>query len=144
MNKAELEKKPLSDLHLLAAEAGVERYRMLSKSELVEKLAEGNGNGPAKGGTADRGDRGAEEGERSERPRRRRRSRRTGSPAVADEIEEGGGSENEAGEKPRERRDRPEKAREREPAPEPVAPTPEPVAPTPDPAGAEGARPRRR
>ena len=31
MNKAELEKKNLSDLHLLAAEAGVDKYRMLSK-----------------------------------------------------------------------------------------------------------------
>jgi hypothetical protein len=128
MNKAELEKKHLSDLHSLAAAAGVEKYRMLSKSELVEKLAEGNGNGASESAGADR----SEGGEREERPRRRRRSRRTGSPAVSDEIEEG-----EAAEKPRERRDRPEKAPEREPAPAPVASTPEPAA-------SEPARPRRR
>jgi hypothetical protein len=70
MNKAELEKKPLSDLHTLAAEAGVPKYRLLTKAELVEQLAEGNGNG-------------AEAGEKAERPQRQRRSRRTGSPAAA-------------------------------------------------------------
>jgi len=64
MNKAELEKKHLSELHLLAAEAGVERYRMLSKGELVEKLADGNGSGG--GGTE----------KTSERPPRQRRERR--------------------------------------------------------------------
>jgi transcription termination factor Rho len=137
MNKAELEKKHLSDLHLLAAEAGVEKYRLLSKSELVEKLAEGNGSGAAGGATAERGERGAEGGEGGERPRRRRRSRRTGSPAVADEIEEGREAEAKPAREPRERRDRPEKAPEREPAPEPVASSAEPAA-------AEPARPRRR
>ena len=45
MNKSELEKKPLSDLHSLAAEAGVERFRMLTKAELVEKLADPDGGG---------------------------------------------------------------------------------------------------
>jgi len=115
MNKAELEKKHLSELHLLAAEAGVERYRMLSKGELVEKLAEGNGSGgsaPAAAESAGAGEK------REERPRRRRR--RTGPPAVSDKIEEGGGSEEVAGEQPRERRDRPGRAPEREPAPEPA------------------------
>ena len=47
MNKAELEKKPLSDLHLLAAEADVPKYRMLTKSELVDKLADGDKGGAA-------------------------------------------------------------------------------------------------
>ncbi len=85
MNKAELEKKHLSDLHLLAAEAGVEKYRMLSKSELVEKLAESNGSGASEGATAERA---AEGSEPEERPRRRRRRERSGSPAVSEEIEE--------------------------------------------------------
>jgi hypothetical protein len=49
MNKSELEKKPLSDLHSLAAEAGVERFRMLTKAELVEKLADGEGGGSGEG-----------------------------------------------------------------------------------------------
>lgn len=79
MNKAELEKKSLSDLHELAAEAGVPKYRMLTKPELVERLAEGNGDGGAPAAA-----RGSEE--RAARPRRRR-ARRTGSPAVADETE---------------------------------------------------------
>jgi transcription termination factor Rho len=136
MNKAELEKKHLSDLHLLAADAGVEKYRLLTKSELVEKLADANGNGAAaEAAPAERG----EEGEREERPRPRRRRRRTGSPAVSDEIEEGKAPEEKPAERPRERRDRPEKAPEREPAP-----SPEPVASTSEPATAEPARPRRR
>ena len=71
MNKAELEKKHLSDLHLLAADAGVPKYRMLSKRELVDQLAGGNGDAPAaKPAKAERG------GERAERPRRRRFGRR--------------------------------------------------------------------
>jgi transcription termination factor Rho len=137
MNKAELEKKHLSDLHLLAAEAGVEKYRLLSKGELVERLAEGNGGQAASGSTAKSSERGGEESERGERPRRRRRRSRTGSPAVSDEIEEGGESEAKPAREPRERRDRPEKAPEREPAPEPVASSAGPAA-------AEPARPRRR
>jgi transcription termination factor Rho len=127
MTKTELEKKHLSDLHLLASEAGIEKYRLLTKSELIDKLADGNG-----GEASDR----TESGE--ERPARRRRRRRTGSPGVADSEEE----------QPRERRDRPEKAPEREPAPEPVAKTPEPAAEeerqeAAEPA-AEPSRPRRR
>ena len=136
MNKAELEKKHLSDLHLLAAEAGVEKYRLLSKGELVERLAEGNGSQAAGGATAKPSERGGED-ERGERPRRRRRRSRTGSPAVSDEIEKGGDPEAKPAREPRERRDRPEKAPEREPAPEPVAASAEPAA-------AEPARPRRR
>jgi transcription termination factor Rho len=116
MNKAELEKKHLSELHLLAAEAGIEKFRMLSKGELVEKLAGENGASAAPAAkTADGGDRGKEGGER---PRRRRRSRRTGSPAVADEVEKGDTPAPTP--KGRERRDRPEKAPEPEPAPEPI------------------------
>lgn len=38
MNKAELESKHLSELHALAAEAGVPGYRMLRRAELIEKL----------------------------------------------------------------------------------------------------------
>ena len=114
MNKAELEKKHLSELHLLAAEAGVEKYRMLTKGELIERLAGENGSPSAAAPSTERG---ADE-EREERPRRRRR-RRTGSPAVSDQIEKGEEPE-ERKEEPRERRDRPEKAPEREPAPEPV------------------------
>jgi transcription termination factor Rho len=41
VNKSELESKHIADLHELAAEAGIERYRMLSRAELIEKLANG-------------------------------------------------------------------------------------------------------
>ena len=70
MNKAELEKKSLSELHSLAADAGVEKYRMLTKGELVEKLA--GDNGSAKPAPRDGGGR----EDRAERPRRRRREPR--------------------------------------------------------------------
>jgi hypothetical protein len=63
MTKAELEKKHLSELHLLAAEAGVPKYRMLTKAELVERLAGGKGKEAAT----------KAEPRRQERPRRRRR-----------------------------------------------------------------------
>jgi transcription termination factor Rho len=130
MNKAELEKKPLSDLHLLAAEAGVPRYRMLTKAELVEHLAGENGSASTEAPAREKGGE-----ERSERPRRRRR--RTGSPAVSDEIEKGGEEEGERKreEKPRERRERPEKSPERAPALEPAAA---------ESSASEPARPRRR
>ena len=146
MNKAELEKKNLSELHLLAAEAGVEKYRMLTKGELVERLAGENGGSASAAPAAER-DSGGEG--RGDRPPRRRRRRSTGSPAVSDEVEEGRGPERE--EKPRERkprqrqpreeRDRPEKAPEREPAPEAPSPRREPA---PEPAATESSRPRRR
>lgn len=128
MTKAELEKKSLSELHSLAADAGVERYRMLSKGELVETLAGGDAAPAATPGA------GRKE-EREGKPRPRRRRRRTGSPAVSDKIEEGGSPAEEAAEEPREPRDRPEKASERRPTPEPAA------APA---TGSEAPRPRRR
>ncbi|MGC1165037.1 MAG: Rho termination factor N-terminal domain-containing protein, partial [Solirubrobacterales bacterium] len=42
MNKAELENKHIAELHTLAAEAGIERYRMLPRAELIAKLADGD------------------------------------------------------------------------------------------------------
>jgi transcription termination factor Rho len=122
MNKAELEKKHLSDLHALAAEAGLPKYRMLSKAELIEQLAEANGSGGGK--PADE--------KREQRPRRQRRSRRTGSPAVA-EREGGEDERKEKPRQPRQPRQRPEKAPQREPAPEPAAE-----------AASDSPRPRRR
>jgi len=119
MTKTELEKKHLSDLHLLASEAGIEKYRLLTKAELVDRLAEGGGNGDgAKEQTAERP-------ERQERPRRRRRGE---------------------GREPREPRDRPEKAPEREPAPEPAARETRDESPKPSSTSepAEAPRPRRR
>lgn len=120
MNKAELEKKHLSDLHLLAAEAGVPKYRMLSKRELIDQLAGENG-GSAAAAPAKAGKR---EGQ-SERPRRRRRER----PAKAPE---------------RERAPKREKAPEPEAASEPESEAPVAPQPTQAAPAAEAPRPRRR
>jgi hypothetical protein len=105
MNKAELEKKHLSELHALAAEAGISKFRMLSKGELVEQLASGNG-GSAAPAPAKRG----AEGERSD-PRPRRRRERRDRPEKAPEREPA-----------------PERIElaAAEPAPQPAAETPKP------------------
>ena len=67
MTKTELESKHLSDLHQLAADAGVERYRMLTRTELIERLSDGDGGDSSSGGG------GEAAAERGERPKRRRR-----------------------------------------------------------------------
>jgi len=126
MTKAELQSKSLSDLHLLAAEAGVERYRMLPRAELIDALAEG-------GAEPEAGEPAREERERPSRERPRRRRRRAG----GREEEEGGEEAERAEERPLPEPTPPERAPAPTPAPE-RAP-----APTPAPA-AEEARPRRR
>jgi transcription termination factor Rho len=120
MTKTELEKKHLSDLHLLASEAGIEKYRLLTKDELIDRLAEGNGNGSAAKGPSEPAAKSRPREPAAEGAERPRRSRRR---------------------EPRERRDRPEKAPEREPAPEPAAKE-EPSKPAEP--STEAPRPRRR
>jgi len=74
MTKSELESKPLAELHTLAAERGIERYRMMSKAELVDELADGGGSGggsPSRSGP--RGDSGR--GRQRDRERKPRQSR---------------------------------------------------------------------
>ena len=128
MNKAELESKHLSDLHALAAEAGIERFRMLSRGELIEKLSGGGG-----GGGPQRSSQRAEQ--RTERPRRDRQ------PRDRSRGGRGGGGER-SSRQAGERKSR--QAPERKPAPEPKQePEPAPRQETPAPA-AEPARPRRR
>ncbi len=78
MTKAELDSKHLAELHALAAEAGVPRYRMLRRDELVEKLL---GAKPAKAGGAER------PAPKRERPPRRRRERPARGPASAEDAE---------------------------------------------------------
>jgi len=121
MNKAELDSKHIAELHALAAEAKVPRYRMLRREELIEKLSGGNGDG---GSTREKSSR---ERERSPRPRRER-----------------GGRER----RPRERSPRKEAAEptaepKEEATPEaPPEPAPSPAAPAAT--GAESARPKRK
>jgi hypothetical protein len=111
MTKAELESKHLSDLHLLAAEAGVPKFRMLTRSELIEQLSEAGGEGAAPA----REPRGGEAGER---PRRRRRSsaktEKAEKPAKAEEAEEPAKGEEPARAERSERRGRPQRQERRE------------------------------
>jgi transcription termination factor Rho len=82
MTKSELESKPLAELHALAAEQGVDGYRMLSKTELVDRLADGDsGTEPARGSES-----GGEGGGR----RRRDRERKPRQPRQRDRGERGG------------------------------------------------------
>lgn len=124
MNKAELEKKHLSDLHLLAADAGVPKYRMLSKRELIDQLAGEDGGAATEPAQAARGD---DDEERQPRPRRRRSS------STASKAREQGEGEKRGERAPRERAPRERERAEKAPAPEP---TPAPAA--------EASRPRRR
>lgn len=125
MTKTELEKKHLSDLHLLASEAGIEKYRLLTKSELIDKLAGGTGGGASS-------EKAEKPAERQERPRRRRRSESPREPREPREPRQA--------REPREPRERPEKAPEREPEPAPREEQPAAQSES----AAEPARPRRR
>jgi hypothetical protein len=130
MTKTELESKHLADLHQLAAAAGVERYRMLTRAELIERLSDGDGgdSAPSAGSNGDK--------ERGDRPRSRRRRSGSGSGSKS-----GGGREREA---------RVDVEEEEEKLPESRIPERAPV-PTPtdrdrdrDEESDEGERPRRR
>jgi hypothetical protein len=110
MTKTELESKHLSDLHQLAADAGVERYRMLTRGELIERLSDGDDDDGGSGGDREGG----------ERPRRRRRRSGSGSGSGAGSGSAASGREREArvdveeeeeDESPAPKRSRPERSR---------------------------------
>ncbi len=106
--KAELESKHISELHELAADAGVERYRMLTRAELIEKLAGDDSDGGSKPRGGER--RGGDPG----RPRQRNRGRKPREPRQQRE----------------EREPREEARRESAPKPRPAAA--EAVTPVPE------------
>ena len=85
MDKSQLESKHIAELHDLAADAGIERYRMLSRGELIEKLSGGRGGSAPKPKGASRGGEGGRRKprERSRKPREQREQRkpRDGAPA---------------------------------------------------------------
>jgi len=120
-NKTELDSKHIAELHALAAEAGVPKYRMLRREQLIEALAGGEGPKPS-----------AKSGRGERKPRERRPS-------------EGG----ERAPRQRRRRERPEREAA-EPAAAKPKPEPAPVDPEPEPASKSSApetsseRPRRR
>jgi len=118
MNKTELESKHIAELHALAAQAGVPKYRMLPREELIEKLSDGESGG----GERRRGGREMSSAQRRERPPRQRRER--------------GGRER----PPRERRERPK----REEKPEPAEPAAEERPPAPAASKSEPPKRKRR
>jgi transcription termination factor Rho len=83
VNKSELESKHLAELHELAADAGVERYRMLSRGELIEKLAGGRGGSAPKPKGESRG---GEGGRRRSRDRNRKPRERREEPQLRDQA----------------------------------------------------------
>ncbi|HET8862026.1 MAG TPA: Rho termination factor N-terminal domain-containing protein [Solirubrobacterales bacterium] len=118
MNKSELESKHLAELHELAADAGVERYRMLSRGELIEKLSVGGRGGNA---PKPKGERRSDSGRGRQRDRKPRESR---------QREPRGDRE------PRSRESEPKA--EREPKPKPA------VTPAATPSPASASRPKRK
>lgn len=140
MNKAELESKHLSELHTLAADAGVERYRMLPRAELIEKLADGGGGGSAGGGG------GSSQRSRPPRERKERSSRGGGRDRQRggrDRQSRGGGGDRQAGgggDRPKGGGDRQRRRPESEQRQQPERDQ----APAPAPGGEETGRPKRR
>jgi transcription termination factor Rho len=126
VTKTELQSKHLAELHALAAEAGVERYRLLPRAELIDRLADGSDAGTAESEPKAEGGR-----PRGERPRRQRRERRPREDRERRPREERAERES----KPRDERGEPR------PKPEPqIAPATTEGATTPPPAS----RPRRK
>jgi hypothetical protein len=140
MTKTELESKHLSDLHQLAAAAGVERYRMLTRVELIERLSDGDDDGgSAPAAASDGGE------DRAERPRRRRRSGSGGREKEArvegEDDEDGKPAKKQARRERAPRADRAPRAERAKPAPAPVS---DDSAADDSEDDEEGSRPRRR
>jgi hypothetical protein len=107
MNKTDLESKTLSDLHQLASAASVERYRMLTRAELIERLGDGDGGGSASSARSAKGDE-----DRPERPRRSRSRRsRSGSGSGGREREERTDAEEEEEKQEKPAREKPERSK---------------------------------
>src|SRR3954471_24870126 len=77
ISKSELESKHLAELHRLAADAGVPRFRLLRRDEPVEEVLVRGAAGSAQG-SEEKSEAEGEEQEREPRPRRRRRRRSRG------------------------------------------------------------------
>jgi transcription termination factor Rho len=89
LDRKELEESPLSDLHAIASELGIEGYRRLRREDLIDALAgDGGGDKPEKASDDD------------EAPKPRRRRTRRSRPAKAEESPEKQEEEAEAEEQP--------------------------------------------
>lgn len=83
VTREELESKHLAELHELAAEAGIPRYRMLQRGELVKRLSEGGGDD---GGERKREEKPRREGRPAPRAERERSRRAQPEPGPAAEV----------------------------------------------------------
>jgi transcription termination factor Rho len=140
MTKTELESKHLAELHALAAKAGIERYRMLGRAELIEKLADDGGGAASRAGGRSESGRSRT---RAEKPRREKPAE-GGGQRRRSEGSRGGRRRAE----PREGGDRQQQPRRRQPQPPPPpsesAGAVEPAASTEPAAGERPKRRRRR
>jgi Rho termination factor, N-terminal domain len=138
MNKTELESKHLAELHSLAAEADLPRYRMLRREELIEKLSDGDGKSAQD--EKPRGDRPP----RRERPPRQRRERSGGRETTGREPSSAGRERQPR--PPRKERGEESSANEQAARPEAPAEPPTPPAPARESAAAaeSSSRPKRR
>jgi transcription termination factor Rho len=66
LDRAELERSPLADLHAIASELSIEGYRLLRRDELIDALLEQTGGDTGK---SSRGGGSSENGDADERPR---------------------------------------------------------------------------
>jgi transcription termination factor Rho len=105
LDRDALEGSPLSDLHLIADQLGVDGYRRLRKAELIDAIvAKQGGEAPA---PADTGDTGDEEEAAEARPRRRRSRARKPDDETSAAVEAADkADEEEAPEEPRQPRRR--------------------------------------
>src|SRR4051812_16063541 len=87
LDRKELEESPLSDLHAIASELGIEGYRRLRREELIDALAGSKAQG-AEDRAQGAGSRGQEEEDEDEKPPPRRRTRRTRSAAKEEKRDE--------------------------------------------------------
>jgi transcription termination factor Rho len=83
LDRKELEESPLSDLHAIASELGIEGYRRLRRDDLIDALA-GDGGKPS-GGRSSGGRSAAKEDDTDEKPKPKPRSRSRSRTRKADE-----------------------------------------------------------
>src|SRR4051794_16964479 len=83
LDRKELEESPLSDLHAIASELGIEGYRRLRRDDLIDALA-GDG-GKSSGGRSSGGRSAAKEDDTDEKPKPKPRSRSRSRTRKADE-----------------------------------------------------------
>ena len=94
LDRAELERSPLADLHMIASELGVEGYRTLRRDELIDALLkQGGGDAGASSGNGKADDGAAERPKRTRSRSRGGRGRSKGGRAESDDESGAGGSE---------------------------------------------------